>query len=118
MNPDMCMDAPTGQPLHIPTSLESIIQHTVMDQLSLNSIQIVESAVHGVVNACIPCLEELIDTKIASLSLKQTSKGSCPHSHISLGSGDDGWEGDAELDEDEPPVSSLKGRKKAGPVVT
>ena len=118
MNPDMHMDAPTSWPLCIPTSLESIIQHTIMDWLSLNSIQIVESMVHGVVDACIPRLEELIDAKIASLSSKQTSKCSCPPSHIPLGSGDNGLEGDAELDEDEPPVSSPKGRKKAGPVVT
>ena len=115
MNPDTHMDAPTGQPLCIPTSLESIIQHTVMDWLSLNSIQIVESVVHGVVDACIPRLEELIDVKIASLSSQQTSKGSHPCSHIPLGSGDDGWEGDAESDEDESLVSSPKGRKKAGP---
>ena len=115
MNPDMHMDAPTGWPLRIPTSLESTIQHTIMDWLSSNSIQIVKSTVHGEVDACIPHLEELIDTKIASLSSKQTSKGSRPCSCIPLGSGDDGWEGDAELDEDKPLVSSPKGRKKAVP---
>ena len=70
------------------------------------------------VDAYTPHLEELIDAKIASLSSKQTFKGSYPCLCIPQGSGDDGWEGDAESDEDEPLVSSPKDRKKARPMVT
>ena len=73
---------PTGRPLQIPDSFESIIQHTVMEQLTLNSTELVQAAVSGVVNACIPCLVELIDTKIASFASDRRHCGHMNHLHV------------------------------------
>ena len=95
----------SGQPMRIPESFESVIQRTVMERLTLNSTELVQAAVSGVVDACIPRLVELIVAKIASFASDRTQGSRTP-----LGCGNDGWEDD---NEDKSP--SPKGRKKAGP---
>ena len=97
--------ATSGQPMRIPESFESVIQHTVMEWLILDSTELVQAAVSGVVDACIPHLVELIGAKIASFA-SDCTKGSCTPS----GCGNDGLEGD---NEDKSP--SPKDRKKPGP---
>ena len=96
---------PTGRPLQIPDSFESVIQRTVMERLTLNSTELVQAAVSGVVDACIPRLVELIDAKIASFASDRIQGSRTPS-----GCGNDGWEGD---NKDESP--SPKGRRKPGP---
>ena len=96
--------ATSGRPMWIPESFESVIQRTVKEWLILDSTELVQEAVSGVVDACIPRLVELIDAKITSFASDRT-KGSCTPS----GCGNDGWEGD---NEDESP--SPKDRKKPG----
>ena len=95
----------SGQPMRIPESFESVIQRTVMERLTLNSTELVQAAVSGVVDACIPRLVELIVAKIASFASDRTQGSRTP-----LGCGNDGWEDD---NEDKSP--SPKGRKKPGP---
>ena len=95
----------SGRPMRIPESFESVIQRTVMERLTLDSTELVQAAVSGVVDACIPCLVELIDAKIASFASDRTKGSRTPS-----GCGNKGWEGG---NEDESP--SLKGRKKPGP---
>ncbi|KAI9457282.1 hypothetical protein HD554DRAFT_2177765 [Boletus coccyginus] len=94
-----------GWPLQIPESLDSIIQYTVMELLTLNSSEFVQATVSGVVNGCIPHLKELINTKIASLTSDHTIG-----SRTAEGSRNNGWEGD---NEDELPLP--KARKRPGP---
>ena len=65
----------SGRPMQIPESFESVIQCTVMERLTLDSTELVQAAVSGVVDACIPHLVELIDAKIASFASDRT-KGS------------------------------------------
>lgn len=94
-----------SRPLRIPDSFNSIIQRTVMERLTLNSSEFVQATVSGVINGCIPRLEELINAKIASLTSDRIIG-----SRAAEGSGNDGWEGD---NEDESPLP--KARKRPGP---
>ena len=100
-----------GRPLQVPESLQSVIERAVTEQLSLNSNQIVDSTVRGVLDACIPRLEAFIDAKVTSVGSKRTTKGSRVTRVDSEG---DGWEGDDETVEDQLQNHS-KGRKKPGP---
>ncbi|KAG6372577.1 hypothetical protein JVT61DRAFT_7690 [Boletus reticuloceps] len=102
----------SSRPLCIPESLVSVIQCAVMERLALNTSDLVESMVRGVVDACIPHLDELINAKLASLSTQPTPKSS---RNAQGSSGGDGWEGDDEMDNGQPSASPPKGRKKPEP---
>ena len=105
-------DSPTTprRPLRVPESLRSVIECAITEQLSLNSTQIVESTVRGVLDTCIPRLEAFFDAKVASLGSERGAKGSRTQWHSEA----DGWEGDDETDKDQP-QNHPKGRKKPGP---
>ncbi|KAG6381508.1 hypothetical protein JVT61DRAFT_92 [Boletus reticuloceps] len=105
------LSTPTpGRPLRIPDPLESIIQRTVTEQLVQSSAVLVESTVRGLVDACIPRLEDLINARITAFVRDHPAKHSrAPNG----GSGDNGWEGDDETDQS--PTSPPSGRKKPGP---
>ena len=99
-----------GRPLQVPESLQTVIECAVTEQLSLNSNQIVDLTVHGVLDACIPRLKAFIDAKVTSIGSKHTTKGSRITRVDSEG---DACEGD-ETVEDQLQNHS-KGRKKPGP---
>ena len=105
-------DPPTTprRPLRVPESLRSAIECAITEQLSLNSTQIVESTVRGVLDACIPRLEAFLDAKATSIGSERAAKGS----HTQVDSKAGGWEGDDETDKDQP-QNHPKGRKKPGP---
>ncbi|KAG6377650.1 hypothetical protein JVT61DRAFT_14409 [Boletus reticuloceps] len=92
----------------VPTALADIIGQAVAEHLSSG---IVEPTVRGIIDACVPCLAEIFENRLAARNLLLTTGGSCPTT--SNGSaGPDAQHGSDGDDEEGvlPPQ-----RKKSGP---
>ena len=83
----------------LPEIFESVLKYAIAECLSLDPTQFVKSAVHNIVDGCIPHLEELINAKVATLSSMQAPKGLCTSKESKDNGQGDGWEGDDEMKE-------------------
>lgn len=95
----------SSRPLPLPEALESIIHHAIIERLDSTTTNFIDSTVRGVVDACIPRLEEFISSKLTSIT-----------QHKPKYSEDrEGWEGDDEDEDGALEASVLSRRKKPGP---
>ncbi|KAI9459519.1 hypothetical protein HD554DRAFT_2041861 [Boletus coccyginus] len=94
----------------VPTALADIIGKAVADHLCLG---LVEPTVRGVIEACVPRLAEIMESRFATQNpLPSTEGGSCPKSKNRSAESDcRGSDGDDEEEEAVPPPR----RKKPGP---
>ncbi|KAG9309864.1 hypothetical protein JVU11DRAFT_10244 [Chiua virens] len=94
----------SSRSLPLPEALESIIHHAIIERLDSTTTNFIDSTVRGVVDACIPRLEEFISSKLTSIT-----------QHRPKYSDDrEGWEGDDEDEDGALEASVLSRRKKPG----
>ncbi|KAI9455309.1 hypothetical protein HD554DRAFT_2178513 [Boletus coccyginus] len=106
------------RPLVLPRALENIIGQVVSERLDATAASLVEPTVRGIVDACIPRLTDLIDSRLATQSLtpdqsRHATKCKSRANRQPEDSGE-GTDGDDEMEGDVFLQTSPR-RKKPGP---